>query len=217
MPASTATRLDVDVLLFDLDNTIYPHNAGLWQEIDHRIRLWVSRTLHISLAEAREVQYRYWQQYGTTIMGLVAEHGVDPAPYLDFVHDLDLSPYLQPNPTLRTLLSTLPQRKAIFTNATAAHARNVLIHLGILDQFEQLIGMDELGYVSKPHPQAYQRCLALLDVRPQQCLFVEDSPKNLAPARRLGMHTALIGAPGKGEAEYYLQRVEDVEHIVTRR
>lgn len=217
MSASTATRLDVDLILFDLDNTIYPHNAGLWQEIDHRIQLWVSQTLHIPLSEAHEVQHQYWQQYGTTIMGLVAEHGVDPAPYLHFVHDLDLSPYLKPNPTLRALLATLPQRKAIFTNATAAHARNVLAHLGILDQFEQLIGMDELGYISKPHHLAYQRCLALLDVRPQQCLFIEDSPKNLAPARSLGMHTALIGAPTDGGAEYYLQRVEDVEHIVARR
>ncbi|NOZ72312.1 MAG: pyrimidine 5'-nucleotidase [Chloroflexi bacterium] len=216
MPFSPTTRLAVDLILFDLDNTIYPHNAGLWQEIDRRIQLWVSQTLHIPLSEAHEVQHRYWRQYGTTIMGLVAEYDVNPAPYLHFVHDFDLSPYLQPNPRLRDLLIALPQRKAIFTNATAAHAQNVLSRLGILDQFEQLIGMDELGYVSKPHPQAYQRCLELIGVQPQQCLFVEDSPKNLAPARTLGMYTALIGSPADGDADYYLQCVEDVGKIVER-
>ncbi|NOZ51072.1 MAG: pyrimidine 5'-nucleotidase [Chloroflexi bacterium] len=208
--------LDVDVILFDLDNTIYPHNAGLWQEIDRRIQQWVSMTLHLPMAEAHVVQHRYWQDYGTTIMGLVAEHGVNPVPYLHYVHDLDLSPFLRPNPQLASVLAALPQRKAIFTNATAAHARNVLNALDVAPFFEQLIGMDELGYVSKPRPQAYERCLALLAVRPQQCLFIEDSAKNLLPARELGMHTALIGSPADGEADYYLQCAEDVAELVRR-
>jgi len=206
--------LQVDVLLFDLDNTIYPHNAGLWQEIDRRIQLWVSKTLGIPLAEAHEVQYRYWREYGTTIMGLIAEHGIDPTPYLHFVHDVDLTPYLQPDPQLGTALAALPQRKAIFTNATAVHARNVLARLGILDQFSLLIGLDETGYISKPHPLAYERCLSLLGVQPQQCLFVEDSARNLEPARELGMITALIGEPVNGTADFYLQRVEEVAHLI---
>ncbi len=213
-PSSASLTLQVDVLLFDLDNTIYPHNVGLWQEIDRRIQLWVSKTLRIPLAEAHEVQHRYWREYGTTIMGLIAEHGIDPAPYLHYVHDIDLTPYLQPDPQLAAVLAALPQRKAIFTNATTEHARNVLARLGVLDQFSLLIGLDETGYISKPHPLAYERCLTLLDVQPWQCLFVEDSARNLEPARDLGMITALIGEPANGVADFYLQRVEDVAHLI---
>ena len=210
-----ALPLNVSVLLFDLDNTIYPHNAGLWQEIDRRIQQWVSETLGVDMQLAHSLQHRYWQEYGTTIMGLMAEHQVDPHAYLHYVHDIDLSPYLHPAPQLRAVLAKLPQRKAIFTNATAAHARNVLQRLGIMDLFSDLIGMDETGYISKPHIDAYRRCLDLLAVPAEQCLFIEDSARNLAPARQLGMVTALIGPPANGVADFYLDRIEDIASLLT--
>ena len=45
---------------------------------------------------------------------------------------------------------------------------------------------------------------------PERCLFIEDSAENLAPARELGMVTALLGPPELGEADYHLTRIEDV-------
>ncbi len=201
---------DVDVLLFDLDNTLYPRDSGLWKEIDQRILGYVCRTLDLSPENARTVQKRYWHEYGTTIMGLIAEYGVAPEPYLAHVHEVDATRYLAPNPTLAATLALLPQRKAIFTNASSAHARNVLSALDLLPYFDPLVGMGELGYVSKPQRLAYERCLALVNVAPERCLFIEDSPVNLPPAREMGMVTALLGQPDQGEADYYLTRIEDV-------
>ncbi len=203
---------DVELLLFDLDNTLYPRDLGLWREIDRRILDYVCRTLDLPPDEARRVQKHYWRTYGTTISGLMAEHQVDPVPYLHYVHDFDATAYLKPNPELARILAALPQPKAIFTNATAIHARNVLSALNILQHFDPIIGMDDVGYVSKPDPRAYERCFAMLGVPPERCLFLEDSPKNLIPAREMGALTALVGADG-GEADYHLDRIEDLAHL----
>jgi putative hydrolase of the HAD superfamily len=204
------THADIDLILFDLDNTLYPRGLALWSEIDRRILAYVCQTLNLPPDEAQAVQKRYWRTYGTTIMGLMAEHNIDPEPYLAFVHDFDARRYLQPNPALTEALAALPQRKAVFTNATAAHARNVLSALGILSLFDRLVGMNDTGYISKPHPLAYERCLTLLEMPAHRCLFIEDSAANLPPARQMGMRTALVGAPDQGEADYYLPRIEDV-------
>lgn len=204
---------DADLILFDLDNTIYPKDLGLWRLIDGRIRAYVSRELNLSPEEAAVVQKRYWQLYGTTIIGLMNEHDVDPEPYLAYVHDVDVGKHLSPNAELQQVLSALPQRKAIFTNATAAHARNVLSAMGILDHFDPLVGMHETHYISKPDPRAFSYCLALLDVPAHRCLFIEDSPVNLPPARDMGMATVLVGRPDQGEADYYIDRIEDIAQL----
>lgn len=213
---SVLPLLDIDLILFDLDNTLYHRHDGLWAEIDKRILTYVCQTLALEPDEARVLQKRYWRQYGTTLMGLMCEHGIPPQPYLDYVHDFDVSRYLQPNPELAAILATLPQRKAVFTNATSKHARNVLSALGLLSFFEMLIGVEEVGYIPKPQRAAYERCLALLNVSADRCLFIEDSAVNLPPARALGMKTVLIGSATEGEADFYLDRIEAIGQLFGR-
>ena len=204
---------DIDLILFDLDNTLYPHDLGLWRLIAARIRAYVGRALDLPPEEAAIVQKRYWLEYGTTIAGLIQEHGVDPGPYLADVHDVGVGDHLQPNPTLDAILTALPHRKAIFTNATAIHAHNVLTALGVLEHFELLVGLDEVGYVSKPNPLAYERCLSLLGVSAERCLFIEDSPVNLVPAEAMGMKTVLVGQTDQNHADYTIDRIEDIAQI----
>lgn len=204
---------DVDLILFDLDNTLYSRDLDLWRLIHERITAYVGRELALPLEEAEIVQRLYWIEYGTTLTGLIQEHGMDPAPYLADVHDVNVGEHLQPNPVLDAILTALPQRKAVFTNATAAHARNVLTALDILEHFEMLIGLDEVGYLSKPNPLAYERCLRLLDVAPERCLFIEDSPVNLVPAEAMGMKTVLVGPQNSNHADYTIARVEEIGRI----
>ncbi len=213
MIATNGKSPDVDLILFDLDNTLYRQDAGLWELIDERIWRYVSQLLGVPAEEAKAIQKRYWHEYGTTIAGLIAEHDVEPVPYLAYVHDLDVERYLRPNPVLAAHLAALPQRKAIFTNATAAHARNVLSALDVLKHFDVLVGMEEVGYVSKPNPLAYERCLTLLGLPADRCIFIEDSPVNLAPAKAMGMKTALVGYAGHPHADYTIDRVEDINRI----
>src|ERR1700724_2898295 len=89
----------VDTWVFDLDNTLYPHHVNLWQHVDARSGESVSGLLNISAEEAHVIQKDYYRRYGTTMRGMMPEHGVRAADYLAYVHRIDHSP-LQPNPAM---------------------------------------------------------------------------------------------------------------------
>src|SRR3974390_3903787 len=138
---STSPRLaprgfgNVETWVFDLDNTLYPHHLNLWQQVDARIRAYVSDFLKVSKDEAFRLQKDYYKRYGTTMRGLMAEHGLKPADYLDFRHQIDHSP-LMPNPALGDALEKLPGRKLILTNGTPKHADRVMKRVEIDRHFE---------------------------------------------------------------------------------
>jgi putative hydrolase of the HAD superfamily len=143
----------------------------------------------------------YYQKYGTTLRGLMEESRVDPVDFLTYVHDVNLSDYLSASPPLDNMLREIPLRKVIFTNADAAHAERVLNTLRVRLHFEQIIDISATGYKNKPDPLAYQHVLALLGISGEQCIMVEDTPRNLLPAKDLGMTTILIdgnSAPSLG-------------------
>lgn len=169
------------------------------EEIRRRIQLWVCEQLGISWEEATALRDAYLRQYGTTMRGLMVEHDVDVVPYLRFVHDIPIEDHLVPEPALAEMLAGIPLRKVVYTNATSEHGRRVLRALGVADQFERIIGIEEVGLRTKRSREAYNRTLALLDADARSCVMVEDTPRNLVPAKAVGMTTILICAEeGRG-------------------
>ncbi|MFO7741240.1 MAG: pyrimidine 5'-nucleotidase [Anaerolineae bacterium] len=188
-----------EFIIFDLDNTLYPPTSGVMAEIGRRIQVWMCDELDLSWEEAAELRRQYLRRYGTTMGGLMAEHDVDVARYLHFVHDIPIEDYLEPNPALAEMLAGIQLRKVVYTNATSEHGRRVLQALGVDEQFERVIGIREVGLRNKLRPEAYERMLALLGAEGGACIMVEDSPPNLRPAKVLEMTTILIDAEeGKG-------------------
>src|SRR5512139_3022175 len=150
-------------LIFDLDETLYPRNAGLMQEIGVRINRYLTETLHLPQDQASELRQRYYLQHGTALRGLVVERpDVNPEDYLQFVHDVRLTDYLGPDPALAEMLRSIPLTKVIFTNATVEHAQKVLNILGIAAEFADIVDVRRVQYVSKPNAEAYGRLLAIL-------------------------------------------------------
>lgn len=187
--------------LFDLDDTVYASECGLWTAIGDRIDRYMVQRVGVPAGEVRALRRRYLESFGTALNGLRAEHGIDPQDYLAFVHDLPLTDYLAPSPALRAMLARLPLTKVIFTNADTPHARRVLACLDIEGCFERIIDINALGLINKPDPRAYQRALELLGARAEECVFVDDAPRNLAPAAALGMLTVMVSsAPGQPPA-----------------
>lgn len=182
-------------LLFDLDETLYPPQTGLWPIIGDRITAFIQERLGLPLEEARALRFRYAHQFGVTLAGLMREHQIDPEDYLEYVHRLPLDQYLAPDPALNAMLARLPLLKAVLTNASAAHARRVLDCLGVTRHFHMIIDIRALEYVNKPQPEAYRRALGLLGAQGPECAFIDDLPRNLAPAHDLGMITILVRAP----------------------
>ena len=203
-------------ILFDLDGTLYPHAVGLLSALSQRISLWVQRTLSLTAEEAEALRGVYLSKYGTTLLGLIAEHGVDVDEYLAFVHDIPVEEYVGPNAALATMLSTIPLRRVVFTNATSEHARRVLGVLGVSDQFERVIGIREVGLCNKPQPEAYTRVLALLDAPASDCILVEDQVPNIRPARRLGMTTVLVDGPTDGGAHFTVNGILELGPLLAR-
>src|SRR5512139_2002274 len=188
----------VETWVFDLDNTLYPHHLNLWQQVDERIRSFVSEFLKVSKDEAFRVQKDYYKRYGTTMRGLMAEHGLDPDAYLDYVHKIDHSP-LEPNPALGDALEKLPGRKLILTNGTVAHADAVLKRLEIDKHFEDVFDIVAAELEPKPKAVTYERFLQRHGVDPTKAAMFEDLSRNLEVPHALGMTTVLVVPSGQRE------------------
>ena len=203
----------VDTWVFDLDNTLYPHHLNLWQQVDERIRAYIMDFLKLGREEAFRVQKDYYKRYGTSMRGLMTEHGMRADDFLNYVHEIDHSP-LEPNPALGAAIEKLPGRKLILTNGTRAHADAVMRRLDIHTHFEDVFDIVAADLEPKPLPQTYDKFLKLHEVDPARAMF-EDLSRNLEVPHTLGMTTVLI-VPG-GTREVFRERWEmegrDADHV----
>jgi putative hydrolase of the HAD superfamily len=182
---------DANYWIFDLDNTLYPVSANLFEQIDKRMCDFIARYLDIDHGEAYKVQKSYFRQFGTTLRGMMESHQMDPTPYLDFVHDVDLE-VIKKDPQLDDALARLPGRKFVFTNATSDYAARVLERIGIARHFDDLFAIEEANYIPKPDPSAYDHAVGRFGVDPAKSVMVEDVARNLIPAAALGMTTVWV-------------------------
>ena len=191
VPVSARGFDHVESWVFDLDNTLYPAGSPLWPQIDQRITAYICGLFGMDGMSARALQKYYYQRYGTTLKGLMEEHGIDPDDFLDFAHQIDLS-LLDPNPELGEAIAALPGRKLILTNGSRGHAENVAGKLGILHHFEDIFDIVQAGFTPKPERATYENFLAKHAVDPARAAMFEDIEKNLLVPSALGMKTVLI-------------------------
>jgi putative hydrolase of the HAD superfamily len=188
----------VETWVFDLDNTLYPHHLNLWQQVDVRIRDYIARFLDVTHEEAFRVQKDLYKRYGTSMRGLMTEHGMAPDDFLDFVHRIDHSP-LEPNPELGAALEKLSGRKLILTNGTRQHAEAVMQRLAIHHHFEDVFDIIAAELEPKPQAQTYDLFLARHGVDPERAAMFEDLARNLEIPHALGMTTVLVVPEGTRE------------------
>jgi putative hydrolase of the HAD superfamily len=214
---SPRTFAHVETWVFDLDNTLYPHHVNLWQQVDARIEQFVSAWLKVSPEEARRIQKDYYRRYGTTMRGMMTEHGVHADDYLAYVHQIDHSP-LEPNPAMGAAIARLPGRKLILTNGSTDHAAAVLNRLGIGEHFEAVFDIIAAELEPKPAPQTYQKFLRDHAVDPTKAAMFEDLARNLVVPHELGMTTVLVVPDGTKEVvreDWELEGRDDpyVDHV----
>jgi putative hydrolase of the HAD superfamily len=196
-PAGRVPRVfdHIETWVFDLDNTLYPHHVNLWQQVDGRIRDYIANFLKITAEQAFRLQKDYYQRYGTSMRGLMIEHGMEPDDYLDYVHQIDHSP-IEPNPALGAVIEQLPGRKLILTNGTRRHADAVLARLGLHDHFEHVFDIIAAELEPKPSALTYERFLDAHKVDAAKAAMFEDLARNLAVPHNLGMTTVLVVPEG---------------------
>lgn len=208
---------DLRYILFDLDDTLYPRQAGVMQHISRLMHQYLVERMGLSEDEALRLRRDYWRRYGTTLAGLRANNeGVDAEEFLAYVHNLPLDRYLMPNGRLDEALARIPLEKVIFTNASREHAQRVLNALGIAHHFSRIYDVVATEYHSKPAPEAYRMLLAHIKAEGQECIMVEDSARNLASAKALGIVTILVDGEPDASVDYVVGEVEEVADVVQR-
>jgi putative hydrolase of the HAD superfamily len=186
-----------EVFFIDLDDTLYPAAAGLWEAIRRRIDLYMIERMELPEEIVPELRKELFLKHGTTMRGLAARYQINEQDFLDFVHDLPLKDYLGPDPELRTILERYPQRKVIFTNADTNHANRVILALGLEDCFDQIIDIRDIRPYCKPQLEAFAKALELAGVKePGKAVMIDDAPRNLLAAREVGLFTVQVAADG---------------------
>ena len=177
--------------IFDLDNTMYDINLGLFKKISNRITDFIISKYSLDIDQAKKIQKEYYLKYGLTLRGLIVEKKLEPEEFLDYVHDVE-HPELEKNDQLISKIRLLEGKKIIFTNATSNHAKKILKILELEHDFDQIIDIKDLEYIPKPDKRSYKKLLECLNLNKEnldKTIFFEDTVKNLIPAKELGITT----------------------------
>ena len=194
--------------VFDLDNTLYPPSARLFDQIEVRMTDWVMASLNVDRPEADRLRRHYWATHGTTLAGLMREHQIDPAPYLTDVHDINFDALI-PDPTLATHIRALPGRRIVYTNGSAPYAQQVIKARGLDGVFDAVYGVENAGFHPKPDRAAFETIFALDGLNPATAAMFEDDTRNLAAPHAMGMQTVLV-APEPAPAAYFHHHTDDL-------
>jgi putative hydrolase of the HAD superfamily len=177
--------------IFDLDNTLYPPSARLFDQINRRMTDFIERELSVSRTKADQMRGELWRKHGATLTGLVAEHGINADAFLQEAHDIELDG-LVADRGLAARIAGLPGRKLVHTNGSRRHAARVLAARGLEDVFDRVIAIEDTGLVPKPNATAYTAFLAATEVQPEAAAMIEDHAENLRQPKELGMVTVWL-------------------------
>ncbi|WP_371224370.1 pyrimidine 5'-nucleotidase [Roseovarius sp. 2305UL8-3] len=212
MPKSLFSH--VDTWVFDLDNTLYPPQVRLFDQIEVRMTQYVMDALGVERAEADHLRQKYWAEHGTTLAGLMREHDVDPGPYLTHVHKISMAD-LEPEPELEAHIRALPGRKIVYTNGTAPYAQRVLEARGLGNVMDAVYGVEHAGFRPKPEREAFDAVFETDGVRPHTAAMFEDEPRNLAAPHQMGMRTVHV-APEPHDADHIHHHTDDLTGFLAR-
>ncbi|GAA5066050.1 pyrimidine 5'-nucleotidase [Roseibacterium beibuensis] len=202
----------VETWVFDLDNTLYPPEMALFDQINIRMTDWVMRALGVDEAEANRLRVKYWREHGTTLAGLMRHHDVDPGPYLTEVHEIDFT-VLAPDAELAAHIRALPGRRIVYTNGTEPYARRVLEHRGLSGLFDAIYGVEHAAFRPKPEREAFDLVFAKDGLDPTRAAMFEDDPRNLAAPHEMGMRTVHV-APKPDPAEHIHHHTVDLNDFL---
>ena len=187
----TKLRNKINTWIFDLDNTLYSADSGIFQQVHILMGDFVSQYLNIELKEAKTLQKKYYKQHGTTLKGMMDNHGVDPDHFLTEVHKLDYS-IVGPNKELNQQLEKLEGRKIIYTNANRQHADEILERLNLTHIFKEIFDIKNANYIPKPEITPYQQIIKKFDIDSSSAVMFDDIAKNLVPAKNVGFTSVWV-------------------------
>jgi putative hydrolase of the HAD superfamily len=183
-----------DVWVFDLDNTLYPAEHEVFDEIGERMTRFIARVTGFEHEAARVLREKYFLAYGATVVGVVKHHGASAADFLSYVHDVSFDA-VHPDPELARLIARLPGRRIVFTNGARDYAVRILSKLGMDRSFDAVFALEDADLVPKPQRAAFDRFIAHSVFDPVRAVLFDDHDRNLETAADLGFATVHVGPP----------------------
>jgi pyrimidine 5'-nucleotidase len=170
----------------------------------------------VAANEVKQIRNGLFHEYGTTLRGLKTLYHIDEREFLDYVHDIPLTQFLRKDEALIETISAYDSRKVIFTNANQGHAERVLEVLGLADFFPEIVDVLQISPFCKPLPQAYQKALEIIQIEdPENCVFIDDSPRNIKTAREMGFYTIQVGTENRCEfADAAILSLLDLPNVI---
>lgn len=203
------------ILLFDVDNTLYSSKQRLGFVVSENIREYIMDVNRCSYEESKRLQKRYYEEYGSTLQGLIAEKSVNPLNFLKTIHKIDKSYFPKRNKRLRNMLLNIPNKKIVITNSYRDYSVQVLESLGILDLFQAIYDVVDMDYKYKSHSGSYLRVAELAKIHPCNSVMIDDLYENLKKAAEYGMDTILVRhGPCIGTPLYHIQSIYDLERLM---
>ena len=117
----------------------------------------------------------------------------------------------RPFPGVAEALAALPGKKSTATTKGTPTTRAVLEMFGLLPYFDHVQGTD--GFPAKPEPDVILASLKVFGAKPEDCLFVGDSPADMEAGRRAGVKTCAVlwgygrrGDMARWEPDYWVDQ-----------
>jgi putative hydrolase of the HAD superfamily len=205
---------ELKMILLDVDDTLYPKGTGPFAHVNRRIDRYVMSTCGIDRKQAGELRKTYIREYGSTLQGLMRHYGIDPAHYLEDVHDVPVEDMLSRDERLRSALGLLDRDLVVFTNGSLDYACRILKALGIDEMITDLFTIEYMDFVPKPLPWAYRKVMQQYGKRPGEYLVVDDSIANVRTAKELGMAAVIVGPEDPGGFVLSIPTIYDIPRVV---
>ena len=130
----------------------------------------------------------YWQRQADLHAEMVGAGPDRLRSLMDALFDAPRDEVLRPDTwELRRSILAAGFRVAALTNDLSRfHDPAWIERMDVLDKFDPFVDLSNTG-ILKPDPRGYQRVLDALNLEPDQALFVDDQPVNIAGAQSVGM------------------------------
>ena len=182
-----AVVFDMDGLMFDTENL----TVGAWEKASQQlgcssVKSIIGKCMGLTPVHIKKLffdtfgtdfPFDEFMQFGRNYSAdFIQKNGVPVKPGL-----YELLDYLKEN----------GYKIAVATSTSQASAMKHFEGAKVTKYFDQIICGDMLEK-SKPDPDIYRKAAAALQIAPQDCMALEDSPNGLTSAYRAGMKTVMV-------------------------
>ena len=180
---------DIKAILFDLDGVLVDMPKGHYEALNKALMLFGAR-----IGEDEHFDFFNGLPTKKKLEELEKQNRL-PAGLRDFINEIKqdytkeiIPKYCSPDYSKIILLKHLKSngyKLGCCSNSIKETLHLMLKCSGLFDFFDLIIGNDEIKN-PKPHPEIYLNAFKKLNVKPEECIIVEDSKHGIASAKASG-------------------------------